>query len=135
MRYFVRALFAPSLLVLTLSAGMLVPNAANAGHGQSTERSGSRWTSVWDEDGTRAPRVRLAKAVYSDSDAWDDEDVRPRRRYRRKMLAHQKLRLNRHKVHVIAQAHRRRRSIRVQLQQSRQQTPVNPIRRPERHCR
>ncbi len=79
MRCFVRALFAP--LVLTLSAGMLVTNAANASHGQSTERgAGARSTSVWDED--EAPRVRLAKAVYSDSDAEDDEDVRPRRRYR-----------------------------------------------------
>jgi len=110
MRCFVRALFAPPLLVLTLSAGMLVPNAANAGHGQSTERSGSRWTSVWDEDGTRAPRVRLAKAVYSDSDAWDDEDVRPRRRYRTED-GERRPRYTQRRHKRVAKQHRHRRQL------------------------
>jgi rare lipoprotein A len=111
MRCFVRALFAPSLLVLTLSAGMLVTNAANASYGQGTERNGSRWSKVWDEDGTRTRRVRHAKAVYSDRDAWDDEDdVRPGRRHRTEdSKSRPRYTQRRHKR--VAKHHRHRRQL------------------------
>ena len=121
MRCFVRALFAPRVLVLTLSAGLLVPTAASASNGHSTERAGSRWTGVWDDQGTRAPRVRLAKAVYSDSDAYDDDDeARPRRRTRtedserRPRYAQRRhKRVAKHHHHVAANAAIRRRLNRV----------------------
>jgi peptidoglycan lytic transglycosylase len=79
MRCLVRTFATPALLLLALSAGFLVPTAASASHSaQTTERSWSPWSRVWDEGGTRAPRVRVARATTSD--AYDDEEVRPRYR-------------------------------------------------------
>ena len=82
MRCFVRALFSSLGLVLALSAGLLVPTAASASHGQSDRSGGTRWSGAGDEEGG-SRRVRLAKAFYGDTDSWDDDDeARPRRRHR-----------------------------------------------------
>lgn len=113
MRCFVKALFAPMVLLLALSMGLLVPTTASASHGQGAEPAKSRWTTrVWDEEGTRTPRVRLAKAYYSDSDAYDtdDEDARPRRRYQSEHRAHRRHYTQRRHTRQ-ARHHRHRRHI------------------------
>jgi rare lipoprotein A len=75
-------LVAPLGLVLALSAVLLVPTAASASFGQSDRSGGARSRSTWDEEGG-SRRVRLARAYYGDTDSWDDDDeARPRRRYR-----------------------------------------------------
>ena len=81
MRCIVRALSAPLALALALSAGLLLPTAASASFGQSDRSSGTRSSSTWDDDGG-SPRVRFASAYYGDTNADDDDEARPRRRYR-----------------------------------------------------
>ena len=54
-------------------------------------------------------------------------DDRPGRGDRRKMLAQQKLRLDRHIVEVVAQLDGRRRPARIELQQSAQEAAVGDI--------
>jgi rare lipoprotein A len=90
MKCFVRALFAPALLVLALSAGLLAPTAADA-------RSYYGSTSVWDNaEGT--PRV-FHGAADDEEEATEPRRKRQAKRHRHTRHAKQRRQRRQHARH------------------------------------